>query len=285
VAKPEFAKHLQDLGSEPSAMSRQLPTTDRALPVPWTDLHMKPFERSRPRSLSAGVVDALGRRIRIGPLRAGDKLPTEAAIMQEFGVSRTVVREALSKLQAAGMVRPQRGVGTFVVGASRARPFRVDSSPDDSLEQAIALIELRIGLETEAAALAAQRRSADELVALKRALDAFNAAMDQDMDTAFPDFQFHLEIARISHSPHFSAILEALSPTCVPTAFLIAVGGEKQSAVWMNQARHEHWCIFQAIEQQDAQAARAAMRLHLTNGKERRRACEPPQGPAFSSAD
>ena len=237
---------------------------------------MQPSEQHR-RNLSAGVVDALSKRMRIGPRRAGDKLPTEAEIMKEFGVSRTVVREALSKLQAAGMVRPQRGVGSFVVGASRAKPFQLDSSPDDSLAQAIALIELRIGLETEAAALAAQRRENNDLAPLEAALHAFDAALDQGMDTALPDFQFHLEIARASHSPHFAAVLEALGPTCVPTAFLKAVGGDEQSAAWTNDARLEHLRIFDAIAQQDAETARAAMRSHLVNGRERRRACESPR--------
>lgn len=235
---------------------------------------MQPTEQRRSRSLSAGVVDALSKRMRIGPLMAGDKLPTEAAIMKEFGVSRTVVREALSKLQAAGMVRPQRGVGSFVVGASRAKPFHLDSSPDDSLAQAIALIELRIGLETEAAALAAQRRRDSDLAPLRAALGAFDAALDQCMDTALPDFQFHLEIARASHSPHFAAVLEALGPTCVPTGFLRAAGGEAQSSAWTNDARLEHLRIFDAIAQQDAETARAAMRSHLVNGRERRRACQ-----------
>mgnify|MGYP003583555642 FL=1 len=243
---------------------------------------MQPIEQRRSRSLSAGVVDALSKRMRIGPLRAGDKLPTEAAIMREFGVSRTVVREALSKLQAAGMVRPQRGVGTFVVGASRAKPFHLDSSPDDSLAQAIALIELRIGLETEAAALAAQRRGDSDLATLRAALDAFSAAMDQGMDTALPDFQFHLEIARASHSPHFVAVLEALGPTCVPTAFLKLAGGQEQSAAWTNDARLEHLRILEAIAQQDPETARAAMRSHLVNGRERRRACEGPRDPSRS---
>ena len=235
---------------------------------------MQPAEQNRSRSLSAGVVDALSKRMRIGPLRAGDKLPTEAAIMREFGVSRTVVREALSKLQAAGMVRPQRGVGSFVVGASRAKPFYLDSSPDDSLEQALALIELRIGLETEAAALAAKRRNNGDLAVLEAALDAFGAALDQGIDTALPDFQFHLEIARASHSPHYAAVLEALGPTCVPTAFLKLVGGGLQSTVWANDTRLEHLRIYDAIAQQDAETARAAMRSHLVNGRERRRACE-----------
>ncbi|SEB07779.1 FadR/GntR family transcriptional regulator [Variovorax sp. YR216] len=245
---------------------------------------MQTIERRRARSLSADVVDELSKRMRIGPLRPGDKLPTEAAIMQEFGVSRTVVREALSKLQAAGMVRPQRGVGTFVVGASRAKPFHVDSSPDDSLAQAIALIELRIGLETEAAALAAQRRDTSDLAAIKSALDAIEAAMDQDMDTALPDYQFHLEIARASHSPHFAAVLEALGPTCVPTAFLKTADGNEEGAseALGDQVRHEHLGIYDAIAQQDVEAARAAMRGHLVNGRERRRASKGPQEPGRS---
>jgi len=238
---------------------------------------MQPAGRSRSRSLSAGVVDELGRRMRIGPLHAGDRLPTEAAISEEFGVSRTVVREALSKLQAAGMVQTRRGIGTFVVGASRAKAFQVESRPDDSLAQALALIELRIGLESEAAALAAQRRAPGDLDALRRALHALDLAMEQGMDTAVPDFQFHVEIARASHSPHFAAVLEALGPTCVPTAFLEAAVGEEQSAIWASQARHEHRSIVDAIAQHDVEAARAAMRLHLVNGRERRRAAEPPQ--------
>lgn len=240
---------------------------------------MQSINRSLSRNLSMGIVDALSHRIRIGPLRAGDKLPTEAEIMNEFGVSRTVVREALSRLQAAGMVQSRRGVGTFVVGASRAKPFQVDSSPDDSLAQALALIELRIGLESEAAALAAQRRHAGDLEAIAAALNAFRMAMAQGMDTAVPDFQFHLEIARAAHSPHFAAVLEALGPTCVPTSFLEATGGKEPRIASRDQVLREHRSIANAIAQQDVDAARAAMRTHLVNGRERRRASELPKQP------
>ena len=68
----------------------------------------------RPRNLAMRVVDALADRIRDGSLACGDKLATESALMAEFGVSRTVIREALSKLQAAALVQTRHGVGTFV---------------------------------------------------------------------------------------------------------------------------------------------------------------------------
>ena len=79
--------------------------------------------RRRPRSLALELVEALGDRIRDGRLAAGDRLPTEAAFMAEFGVSRTVVREAISKLQAGGLVQTRHGIGTFVIGLGDAAPF------------------------------------------------------------------------------------------------------------------------------------------------------------------
>src|SRR5436190_24018579 len=117
----------------------------------------------RPRNLAAGLVEAMTARIRDGQMRSGDKLPTEAAIMAEFGVSRTVVREALSKLQAGGMVETRHGVGTFVVSTGEATNFRIAPEQIATAREVIAVLELRIGLETEAAGLAAVRRSEDNL--------------------------------------------------------------------------------------------------------------------------
>ena len=83
--------------------------------------------------------------------------------MAEFGVSRTVVREAISKLQASGLVQTRHGIGTFVVGLGDAAPFRIAPEQFATLRDVIAVLELRIGIETEAASLAAQRRKADNL--------------------------------------------------------------------------------------------------------------------------
>ena len=100
----------------------------------------------RARSLTHDVVEALSSRIRDGSLAPGEKLPTEAAIMEEFGVSRTVVREANSRLQAAGLVETRHGVGTFVVGMGEAATFRVSPDQLGTLRDVIAVLELRIGV-------------------------------------------------------------------------------------------------------------------------------------------
>ena len=84
-----------------------------------------PAAPRRPRTVALQLVEAIGRRIRVGRWAADDKLPTESAIVAEFGVSRTVVREAISKLQASGLVETRYGVGTFALGVGDAAPFNI----------------------------------------------------------------------------------------------------------------------------------------------------------------
>ena len=228
--------------------------------------------RRKPRSLALELVEALGDRIRDGSLAAGDKLPTEAEIMGEFGVSRTVVREAISKLQASGLVQTRHGIGTFVVGLGESAPFRVTPEQLATLRDVIALLELRIGIETEAAGLAAQRRTEQNLIYMRSALNAFARAIEQGLDAVGPDFQFHLEVARATQNPHFADLMASLGNSIIPRSRLD--GPEVQSEerrAYLQGVNREHQSILDAIAAQDAESARAAMRTHLANSRERRR--------------
>ena len=233
--------------------------------------------RGKPRGLALHVVDSLAERVRNGALGVGAKLPTEAAIMGEFGVSRTVVREALSKLQAAGMVQTRHGIGTFVVGpADSERGFRIEPQHLATLGDVIAVLELRIGVETEAAALAAQRRSAGNLDTMRSALDDFNAAVEAGRDAVAPDFRFHGEIARATQNSHFAGLLDTLGTKIIPRARLEPPGAiDETRRAYLRRVNAEHESIFDAIARQDAEAARAAMRTHLANSRERRRRSVP----------
>ncbi len=136
-----------------------------------------PLLGRRPRNLALTVVDAIADRIRDGRLGPGAKLATESALMAEFSVSRTVIREALSKLQAAALVQTRHGIGTFVtLGGTDSAVFRIRADQLETLHDVVAMLELRIGIETEAASLAAQRRSDDNLAAMRRSLAAFTAS-------------------------------------------------------------------------------------------------------------
>ena len=228
--------------------------------------------RRRPRSLALELVEALGDRIRDGRLAAGDKLPTEAEFMAEFGVSRTVVREAISKLQASGLVQTRHGIGTFVVGLGDAAPFRLAPEQFATLRDVIAVLELRIGIETEAASLAAQRRNTGNLRQMRAALDAVAAAVEEGRDAVGPDFQFHLEIARATQNAHFAELMSSLGTMIIPRARLDAMTGlDDEQRQYLKRVNSEHESIYDAIRNQDSEAARAAMRTHLANSRERRR--------------
>ncbi len=235
-----------------------------------------PASLRRGRSLTADLVQALGDRVRDGRLPGGTRLPKEADLMAEFGVSRTVVREAMSRLQAAGVVDIRHGVGTFVIGYGDPGTFRIAPEQLGTLRDVIAVLELRIAVETESAGLAALRRTGDNLTAIRSALDAFTAAVEGGRNAVGPDFQFHLEIARATQNRHFSDLMGTLGGMMILRARLESSEAlTPERAQYLRRVNAEHESIFDAIAAQDAEAARAAMRTHLVNSRERRRRAAP----------
>ena len=232
-----------------------------------------PSLRRKPRGLAHGLVDSLGQRIRDGRLGAGAKLPTEAEIMDEFGVSRTVVREALSKLQAGGLVETRHGVGTFVaVGGGEANNFRIAPEQVATIREVVAVLELRIGLEAEAAALAATRRSEANLQVMRDAIAAFGQAIADDTDAVASDMQLHLEIARATQNQHFAELMSYLGTMLIPrTRVNTARFAGEGRREYLLRVHTEHESIVDAIASRDPDAARAAMRTHLSNSRERLR--------------
>jgi GntR family transcriptional regulator, transcriptional repressor for pyruvate dehydrogenase complex len=228
--------------------------------------------RRRPRGLVVEIVGTLENEIRTGQLPVGNKLPTEAEVMHRFDVSRTVVREALSRLQAAGLVETRHGIGTFVKEPESPGNFRISSQDFATVADVIAVLELRISLETEAAGLAAQRRNDDNLAAMQAALDAFQASIHQDSDAVPPDFQFHMEVARATGNRHFADLMTYLGAMIIPRTRVNTPQHAPEGRLsYLMRVNSEHENIFAAIRNRDADAARAAMRTHLSNSRERLR--------------
>ena len=228
--------------------------------------------RNKSRTLSTELAHVLVERIRSGTYVPGEKLPKEAAIIEEFGVSRTVVREAISYLQAVNMAETRHGIGTFVLQAEEGSPFRIQPEQLGTLRDTIALMELRIGTETEAAAIAASRRTEANLLAMRVALDGFSAAIEAGQDAASADFQFHREIALATQNSHFAEVMGSLGPGVIPRARLSTESAnEPQRIAYLKLVHQEHESIYNAIRNQDVDSARAAIRTHLSNSRERLR--------------
>jgi GntR family transcriptional regulator, transcriptional repressor for pyruvate dehydrogenase complex len=262
-------------------LSTEVPTMpDVPAPTPFM---ARP--RPRGRGLAHSLVDDFGVRIRDGVLRPGDKLPTESEIMQAFGVSRTVVREALSKLQAAGLVETHHGVGTFVLQQRASGVFRLDAGDIATSVDVLAVLELRISLETESAGLAATRRTEEQLQAMRQALDDFESNVAVAGDTVAPDFRFHLQIAQSTGNPYFADIMSHLGTTIIPRTRINAIRTADRSGAYLSRVNREHEEIYAAIARRDAESARAAMRIHLTNSRERLRLAQEVARRADQAAD
>jgi GntR family transcriptional repressor for pyruvate dehydrogenase complex len=219
---------------------------------------------ARRASLSEEVFLALEARIRSAEFRPGDRLPTEKQLAALFGVSRTVVREAVARLRADGYVETRQGAGAYVSGQPGKASFRLPSAATDGPADGAQIFELRLLVEAGAAELAAQRRTAAELRALRAELRAMAAALKAGADGSAADDDFHRAIAAATHNPYVGRFV----------AFLGGQFSETRRPTWSEPARaaaaqREHDTIFGAIEAGDAGAARAAAEAHLRNAAQR----------------
>ncbi len=224
----------------------------------------------RYRTLAEQVVSEITRDIDDGNIKTGEKLPTESELMESKGVSRTVVREAISRLQAAALVETRHGIGTFVLGKPANDNFDLDPGTISTLQDVIDIMEMRIGLEVEAARLAAKRRTKAQVQALEKALKRLLDVKKTKDDGAAADIDFHLQIAVATDNRYIAETLNKLGAAMVPRSRInTAKLSSKDQTEYLAKINLEHENIYSAIARSDAEAASAAMRMHLTNSRER----------------
>ena len=191
--------------------------------------------------------------------------------MEEFGVSRTVVREGISKLQANGLVETRHGIGTFVLSSTRGDQFRLAGLEHlGSFLEVLSVLELRMCLEVESASMAAMRRTTSELNAIREAHLEFGRALEAGIDTVHADVQLHTAIASATHNRYFVDLMAHLGATLIPRRRLDTLHMEGEAlSTFLAKVHGEHENIVTAIEMGDPESARAAMRTHLSNSRAR----------------
>jgi len=220
-----------------------------------------------PRSLAHELIARLTADITGGKIPPGSRLPTEQELIAATGVSRTVVREAVAALRAEGLVVTRQGVGAFVPANAR-RPFRVDFDKLSSLREVLDVMELRTGIETEAAGLAAERASGAQQRRIVDCLNAVDGALKRGEDAIDQDFALHCSIADATGNPQFRRLLEHLGRLIIPRQ-TIRGGPGLPKRVYSETFQREHRDIVQAIRSGAVAPARAAMRRHLLNSRKR----------------
>lgn len=216
-------------------------------------------------SLSRQVADQLESLVLEGQIPVGDKLPTEAELCEQFGVSRTVVREAVANLKSLGLVETKRGVGTTVVRSSPTeKPFHHDINPN-AVNDILDILELRMAVEETAAGLAAARRDEEDIAQLEAISEEFRLARVENRLARSEDYQFHLAIAQATKNPLIKAFFEQFNRNVIPRAKLIKLDVDQgESDKYLARVESEHAEIVEAIKAGDSEAAKRAMHLHLS---------------------
>jgi DNA-binding FadR family transcriptional regulator len=220
-------------------------------------------------NLTDRVQHLLRERILSGEWPAGTRLPAIERLAAEAGVSRTVAREAVKALSTQGLLSVVHGHGTVVApGSNRpvveALRYRLRASPS-----LVGIVEVRLALEVEAAALAAVRHTEEDVAALKAALDRM-LVVEKDAQFVEADVSFHQAVVRATHNPVFSMIAEATAELMRQTRLAVVEAKEadpqhrRPAGDDGMQLGETHVAIFRRIVAGDREGAAGAMRSHLS---------------------
>ncbi|MDQ1159214.1 GntR family transcriptional repressor for pyruvate dehydrogenase complex [Sphingomonas sp. SORGH_AS 950] len=199
-----------------------------------------------------------------GALQPGEQMPTQKAIAESEEVSRTVVREAVARLEAQGLVVARQGSGVYVAEDARYRAFQVTRNELSELADVIRLLETRLAIETEMAAFAAARRSTEDIAAMRIALRHMAQVSDDPIAAAAADVQFHLAIARATRNDYFVRLIDFLGLRLVPPRNLyLRDQPDDAHQAYVAKVRAEHEAILDAITRMDVPRARQAAWDHM----------------------
>jgi GntR family transcriptional repressor for pyruvate dehydrogenase complex len=190
-------------------------------------------------------------------------------MMAATGVSRTVVREAVAALRADGLVVVRQGVGAFVADRIH-RPFRIGVDGLRSLREVLDVMELRTGIEIEAAGLAAERASASDARRIIEAYEDIDRAIERGESAVDQDFAFHCTIAQCTGNAQFLHFLEYLGRYIIPRQSIRVLSpGTVSQRNYLIRIQKEHLRILEAIRAATPASARESMRKHLSNSRKR----------------
>ncbi|MBL8386045.1 MAG: FadR family transcriptional regulator [Burkholderiales bacterium] len=219
-------------------------------------------------NLADQVAAALRARVDAGTFDATSRLPTESQLSQQFGVSRTVVREAVSRLKSEGLLLSRQGSGLYVRPGAHVKPLRIAPDAGRSEQAVRHIVELRRAIEGESAALAAERRRRADVDAMRTALRDLERAVARGEDGVAEDVRFHRLVAEASRNPYILSVLAFLGQY-LHDATRVTRANEARRIDFAAAVGREHAAILAAIDAGDAAAARRAAARHMDNAKKR----------------
>lgn len=219
-------------------------------------------------TLTEQVARQLASEIADGVHPVGAKLPAGRLLAEQYGVSAAVIREATERLRAQGLIQSRQGSGSTVVSRTGAQGFQVSSGIAVNREKLASVYELRMELEGGAAALAAVRSSASDLLAMEEALARLKANLEHPEQGVEHDIAFHVAIAAATHNSYYQDLLQYLNLQLRLAVSTARSNSRLQDGLTL-AVHQEHVAVFEAIRARDPDRARQAAIGHLRQAASR----------------
>jgi DNA-binding FadR family transcriptional regulator len=223
--------------------------------------------------LGGSIYEHIFERIVAGEFPMNARLPSETELARRCGASRPVVRQALARLREDGVIVSRRGSGSYVKRRPDAAILRF--APVSSIADVQRCFEFRVGLESAAAALAAERWEEEDVAEIKSALAALDRCVADGELGLDADLHFHRAIAQATHNPYQIAV-QAMLQTQIAFGMNLTRSLSLRQKARLRLVQDEHVGIVAAIEARDAAGARAAMERHIENARRRMFEGSPP---------
>jgi DNA-binding FadR family transcriptional regulator len=252
-----------------AAAAEALPDVTTRGPVSFDESgsHIAPLGRTP--QLPSRVAAAIATEIMEGRLADGAKLPTEQVLAAKFGVSRSVVREAIARLRSDGMVRSRQGVGAFVVRERDSATLRIDADLMSDRFVFRNVFELRAILEIRAAGLAARRGTPEQLAAVSEAMMRMRHASNWLVEGVPADLEFHRLVAAASGNAYMAMMVGFLSGQMRESIMFMRENQSDVAGAMIGTNIAEHAAIHDAVVGRDPDRAITAMRTHIMNAARR----------------
>ncbi|MDW3652038.1 MAG: FadR/GntR family transcriptional regulator [Bacteroidia bacterium] len=209
---------------------------------------------------SDNIIDQIRNLIRTGQLNPGDKLPPERKLVEQFGVGRGHVRDALKKLEFYGILKTLPQNGTVVSGLGvKALEGLITNVLQIEDPDFHSLVETRTMLEVKAVSLAAERRTDEDLVQISNALSEFRKKVEMEEAGVEEDLMFHLRIAEASKNSVLRSLSMIIFPDMVKYSQRLNICGDGR----FYQSLQEHEEILEYIQEKNPEKAAKTMRFHL----------------------
>jgi len=227
------------------------------------------FEPIKKKRVYQIVIERIKASVESGEIKPGEKLPSEREMAKLLNVSRSAIREALSVMESVGMLEIKTGIGVFLIEDQIDHLLdKINILLFDNGIQLVEVLEVRQGIESQAAFMAAERANELDLLKIKKALTKLEKSVEKGQIAAEEDYEFHLAVVQASNNQMMMRMINLIADYFIQGLH----ESRKESLMIPGRSKeilNEHQQIYQAIVKQDSKKASEMMWNHLEHVKSR----------------